>query len=161
MKVAIYINLTSSFGSCRSANRKGGMQEAGFEIFALLTFSHTRWLQTSRSCWTNATEEMAPDVWDLPTFLQLQSKACCSPGRWSSSTPTADGPTTPESAYLADKGRQWAVSNHEAGRLRNVVMGHAPPSSLSTECHRPLFNAEKEIWQNLWFKYLKSIHIIF
>lgn len=41
----------------------------------------------------------------LPTSHQLQSTACCSQGRWSSSKPTADGRTAPGSAYLPENRR--------------------------------------------------------
>jgi hypothetical protein len=47
---------------------------------------------------------------ERPTSPQLQSTACYSQGRWSSSKPTADGRITPGSAYRAYSGPKCEAS---------------------------------------------------
>jgi hypothetical protein len=67
---------------------------------------------------------------ERPTSLQLQSTAYCSRGRWSSSKPTAGGPITPESVYLAEE-RQ---ANDQPTPKQQRSNGPTPRSTIQFSC---------------------------
>lgn len=87
--------------------------------------------------------------WALPTSLQQQSTACCSPGRWSSSTPTVGGPRAPGSVYLHRgahgepvPGTTWLLDWRTASHGPPTRHPHRVPYWLSQKAH--LFNAEQD-----------------
>lgn len=122
----------SSFSSRPSANQKEGVQEevvAHQHVFCWGWVTGGFWGHLA--CHTQGhfgplslAEFKQYRKWhppcDLLTSLQLQSTACCSPGRWSSSKPIAGGPITPEFVYLVEKrSKWWTNSQNHISRPKN------------------------------------------